>query len=439
MRFVDLFAGLGGFHMALRRLGHECVFASEIDDELRSLYVQNFPEAARVTYGDIRQCRDKVPTHEILCAGFPCQPFSKSGSQLGMDDTEQGTLFDEIVFVLDMRRPSYVILENVGNFERHDSGRTWRIVRKKLEDLDYEVRGTEHITSGGSGLISPHHLGFPHSRGRFFVAAKQGSLPDKPFPPTNRKDVTNLGAIVQPTTELTEHDVLETRLASTQHESIEHWNLFLSRFPQEASLPSFPIWGDEIGATYPFADYTPYVAPIDELERSLDGRFSSAYLSREELLRLLPSYARAKEAEFPKWKVDFIRWNREWFERHRESFPQEWVERLRRFPPSFRKLEWNCQGEERNLWTHVLQFRPSGLRVKRYSCSPSLVAMTSTQIPVLGPERRFLTRVEGLRLQGFPDYHKLPESRNRAFKALGNAVHVGVVEAIARQLVGASS
>ena len=422
--------------MALERLGHECVFASEIDDELRALYIQNFPEAAQTVFGDIRQCRDKVPLHEILCAGFPCQPFSKSGSQLGMSDKEQGTLFDEIVYVLDRHRPAYVILENVGNFERHDKGRTWQIVREKLEALDYDVRGTEHISSGGPGLISPHHFGFPHSRERFFIVARQGNLPENPFPPTNRKCVTALDTIVQPITELTEQDLLETRLTNSQRECIEHWNLFLSRLPEEAVLPSFPIWGDEIDAIYPFTDYTPYVAPIEELRRSLNGHFSTASLSREELLQLLPSYARTEKATFPKWKIDFIRWNREWFQRHRKYLPQEWIEKLWCFPLSFRKLEWNCQGEERSLWKHVLQFRPSGLRVKRYSSSPSLVAMTSTQIPILGPEQRFLTRVEGLRLQGFPDHHKLPKSREKAFGALGNAVHVGVVEVIAKQLLG---
>ncbi len=436
MRFVDLFAGLGGFHMALRTLGHECVFASEIDDELRSLYVQSFPEAERITFGDIRQCRHEVPPHEILCAGFPCQPFSKSGSQLGMNDKAQGTLFDEIVYVLDRCRPPYVILENVGNFERHDEGRTWRIVRRRLEALGYDVRGTEHIRSGGPGLISPHHLGFPHSRERFLILARQGNLPKDPFPPTNRGCVTSLSTIVQPATELTERDLLETRLSDSQRECIEHWNLFLSQLPEEGSLPSFPIWGDEIGAAYPFADYTPYAASIQELRRSLDGHFSTASLSREELLQLLPSYARAKQARFPRWKINFIRWNRGWFQKHREYLPQKWVQKLRRFPPSLRKLEWNCQGEQRNLWRHVLQFRPSGLRVKRYSSSPSLVAMTSTQIPVLGPEQRFLTRVEGLRLQGFPDHHKLPKSRAKAFMALGNAVHVGVAEAVAKQLLG---
>ena len=435
MKFVDLFAGLGGFHKALRQLGHDCVFASEIDDELRELYVIDFPEAKGRTFGDIRLCKDQVPPHDILCAGFPCQPFSKSGSQQGLHDKIRGTLFDEIVYVLERCRPQYVILENVGNFERHDKGRTWQIVKEKLQALEYDVCGTEHITSGGPGLISPQHLGFPHSRERFFIVAKQGKLPDNPFPFLDRQRVTNLNDIVQLPDELTDKDRAETSLTKSQRECIEHWNRLLARLPDTMPLPSFPIWGDELDATYPFEDYTPHAATIEELEQSLNGHAPRDTLTRSELLALLPSYARTKKAKFPKWKIAFIRQNREWFRKYRRHFSRDWVEGLRRFPPSLRKLEWNCKGGERDLWRYVLQFRPSGLRVKRYTSSPSLVAMTSTQIPILGPEQRFLTRVEGLRLQGLPDNHRLPNSRVDAFKALGNGVHVGVVEAIALQLL----
>src|SRR5687768_17119336 len=132
MRFVDLFAGLGGFHLALKSLGHECVFVSEIDERLRKLYVSNFPDAAEFVHGDIRESKTKVPEHDILCAGFPCQPFSKSGAQRGVADETRGTLFHEILEILKRRKPRYVLLENVGNFERHDDGNTWRIVKEKL-------------------------------------------------------------------------------------------------------------------------------------------------------------------------------------------------------------------------------------------------------------------------------------------------------------------
>lgn len=442
MRFADICAGLGGFHKALRRLGHECVFASEIDDELREIYVRNFPDTKKRTFGDIRIYKDKVPPHDILCAGFPCQPFSKSGSQLGLEDKTQGTIFHEIADILKARRPKYVILENVGNFERHDKGRTWKIVRETLEGLGYDVRGTEHITSGGSGLISPHHLGYPHSRERFYIVAKQGRLPENPFPKVDRSCETTLTDIVQLAKELTTQDREETRLTDSQRECIELWNSLLAKMPEDkVDLPSFPIWGDEIDATYPYEEYTPYIAPLSELEKCFNGQLLNGngsnghQYTREDLLVRLPGYAQTEEKVFPKWKVVFIRQNREWFKEYRKYFSRRWVEDLKTFPPSLRKLEWNCQWEERNLWSHVLQFRPSGLRVKRYSTSPSLVAMTTTQIPILGPKGRFLTRIEGLRLQGFNDKHRIPQSRDKAFKALGNAVHVDVVRAIARKLL----
>ena len=139
MRFIDLFAGLGGFRLALERLGHECVFASELDGELQEVYNRNFPKGPAIQ-GDIRLSKDLVPPHDLLCAGFPCQPFSKSGSQAGLTDKTSGTLFHEILDILRVHKPTFVILENVGNFGRHDEGRTWRIVNTTLESLGYEVK-----------------------------------------------------------------------------------------------------------------------------------------------------------------------------------------------------------------------------------------------------------------------------------------------------------
>ena len=260
MRFIDLFAGLGGFHRALASLEHECVFASEIEDDLRELYKSNFRMEPA---GDIRAINPaEIPAHEILCAGFPCQPFSKAGYQLGWEDEVRGSLFGNIVRILKEHHSKYVILENVGNFERHDNGNTWRTVKSVLEALHYHVQATEHKASGGPGLISPHHLGFPHHRERFFIVASMDGLPDRVFPTLDRKRRTYIEEIVQEN--LSENDQEETRLSERQIYCIEHWNKLLECLPETEfpNLPSFPIWGDELGATYPYEDKTPLLLSL---------------------------------------------------------------------------------------------------------------------------------------------------------------------------------
>ena len=243
MRFIDLFAGLGGFRLALEQLGHECVYACEVDPQLRELYNRNFADGPE-SHGDIRESKEHVPDHDVLCAGFPCQPFSKSGTQSGLNDATSGTLFHEILDVLKQRSPQYVILENVGNFERHDQGRTWQIVRSSLGKLGYEVRATQHKASGGEGLLSPHHLGYPHHRERFFAVASRLGLPEDIFPPRNREATTSIGDVVQSKGELSKRDRDETQIVDQHLRCIEHWNTLLSALPEEdVDLPSFPIWG----------------------------------------------------------------------------------------------------------------------------------------------------------------------------------------------------
>ena len=245
--------------------------------------------------------------------------------------------------------------------------------------------------------------------------------------------ITSMKDVVQSGEELTERDRKETQLVDQHRRCIEHWNTFLGALSEEkVVLPSFPIWGDEIDATYPYEDMTPWSHVLSASNGGTSKNGTEVTLNGFEAL---PSYAKRRVGLFPQWKVRFINANRAWLSSIRGELPSDWVLGLRSFPPSLRKLEWNCQGEDRNLWKHILQFRPSGLRVKRYRNSPSLVAMTSTQIPILGPMRRHLTRVEGLRLQGFPDDFHVPDSRTATFRALGNAVHAGVVYRIASRLL----
>jgi hypothetical protein len=156
LRFVDLFAGLGGFHQALTRLGHRCVFASEIDPELSELYERNF---GLKPVGDIRKAFMSVPAHDILCAGFPCQPFSKAGDQMGFDCPQWGDLFDYVIKILDQCKPKYILIENVPNLMRHADGKTWKKICRRLRKHGYVQSGKTLSFTTVIGLARDN--GFP--------------------------------------------------------------------------------------------------------------------------------------------------------------------------------------------------------------------------------------------------------------------------------------
>lgn len=143
--FVDLFAGIGGFRIALERLGGRCVFTSEWDKHCQRTYQAWFGETPR---GDIRAIRPaEIPDHDLLAAGFPCQPFSIAGVSKknslgrahGFRDATQGTLFFTLATIIETRRPPVLFLENVKHLQSHDGGRTWRVILDTLEELDYWV------------------------------------------------------------------------------------------------------------------------------------------------------------------------------------------------------------------------------------------------------------------------------------------------------------
>ena len=111
------------------------------------------------------------------------------------------------------------------------------------------------------------------------------------------------------------------------------------------------------------------------------------------------------------------------------------MHKIRQFPSSLQKFEWNCKGEERDIWKFVIQFRASGVRTKRPTTAPSLVAMTTTQVPIIAWEKRYMTPRECCRLQSMHELECLPSSESKTYKALGNAVNVRLVEMIAESLL----
>jgi DNA (cytosine-5)-methyltransferase 1 len=441
VRFIDLCAGLGGFHVALSSLGHTCVFAAEIDPELQRCYRTNFADYTGPLVGDLRHHIDEIPEHDILCAGFPCQPFSKSGFQEGFLDRARGTLFYYILRTIARHRPPYVILENVGNFERHDGGETWRIVRESLRDLGYHVRGTEHKRTGGCGLVTPLDIGEPHSRSRFFIVASLARFEEEPFPvPRRSTPARSLFEVLDTVASLTAEERRACALTHAQVAAIDAWNAVIKSLPTGTGvLPSYPLWSYEWGAAYPYEDITPSRLSVHELQDALRIRQTSKRRTRGQLLAMLPSYARSDSARFPKWKIAFIRKNRDWYQTYKKFIPRELHRALKQLSPSCQKLEWNVKGGKHDMWSHIIQFRPSGIRVKSASTIPSLVAMTQTQIPIIGPRRRFLSAREGLALLGLPTTFIMPASYSAAFRALGNGVHAGVVQSVASQLFRSTS
>lgn len=417
LTFIDLFAGLGGFHLALARLGHRCLFASEINSNLRDLYSRNF---GLTPAGDIWDMRvDDIPKHDILCAGFPCQPFSKAGSQRGLDCPQWGDLFERVLAILRRHKPNYIILENVPNLERHNKGKTWKRMQMQLHRAGYHVQHRR---------LSPHRFGIPQIRERLFIVGSRTSLTNFSWPhETSGKTLSILSA-------LDKRPHAARSLSVQSRNCLNIWQDFLNKFPKTSSLPSFPIWSMEFGATYPFEATTPHALGIDKLRKYKGSHgVDLSSVPSETLMPHLPSHARPKIKRFPKWKIDFIRQNREFYRLHKEMI-DAWLPQILDFPSSLQKFEWNCKGAERNLWKLVIQFRASGVRVKRPTTAPSLIAMTSTQVPIIGWEKRYMIPRECARLQSMHELPHLPESSNAAFKALGNAVNVDLLELIATSL-----
>ena len=398
-RFVDLFAGIGGFHAALSGLGGSCRYAVEIDALAASVYRSNWGidplgDVAR----DVGDDYVNVPEHDVLAAGFPCQPFSKSGTQLGMEDA-RGTLFWQIARIVEERRPAMLILENVRNLAGPRHKHEWDVIVATLRDLGYRVASEPAVFS--PHLLPPTMGGRPQVRERVFITATRvddgGSLEAEPVVrpvPIADWDPQRWNLAVDLPLD-PDHHAVGFDLSDSERLWINAWDDFVRRLREHAPgerLPGFPIWADEWTS-------------IDTLQ--------------------IPD-------ETPDWKAAFLRKNSRFYSTHKElldSWAREWGVYTDAFPPSRRKLEWQAQ-DTPSLWDCVLHLRPSGIRAKRPTYLPALVAITQTSI--IGPRERRLSPREAARLQGFPDNFDFgDQAAAETYKQLGNAVNVGVVQYVA--------
>ena len=407
-KFVDLFAGIGGFHGALSALGGECVYASEIDRAAARIYSRNW---GLIPDGDITLAANdttmNVPEHDVLVGGFPCQPFSKSGKQKGMDEA-RGTLFWNIAKIIEVRQPRIVLLENVRNIAGPRHAHEWEVIIETLRLLGYRV-------SSAPLVVSPHRIhpsfgGRPQVRERVFIAATRTGKPgnivgEEPGLPNIEKfeenwnsQEWNLAKDLPIQSKLSAEEKKLVNLGESEQHWIAAWDEFIQLFkaahPGE-NLPGFPIWADEW-------------TEVSNLK--------------------IPKGT-------PEWKANFLRKNAEFYTQNKK-FISKWLKKysnLEQFPPSRRKLEWQAQNAK-SLYDTVMHFRPSGIRAKKATYVPALVAITQTSI--LGKQKRRLTIREGARLQGLPEWFDfLDQPQSTTFKQLGNGVNIGAVYNVMKALV----
>ena len=176
-KFIDLFCGLGGIRIPFEELGGQSVFSSDIDKFVQQTYQENFGE---VPYGDITKIdENEIPEFDILLAGFPCQPFSNAGLKKGFNDT-RGTLYFDIERILKKHLPQAILLENVKGFKGHDKGKTFKVVKKSLEDLGYKVFAE---------VLNAKDFGVPQNRERIYIVGFLDNNIDFEFPKKLNKKV----------------------------------------------------------------------------------------------------------------------------------------------------------------------------------------------------------------------------------------------------------
>ena len=204
LKFIDLFAGIGGMRLGFESVGGVCVFSSEFEKNAQATYEENHGE---LPFGDITKIsEDDVPDHDVLIAGFPCQPFSHAGLKLGIDDT-RGTLFHDIARILKKKKPKFALLENVKGLVSHDKGHTLQVILRVLTDMGYRCSIDKKTIDKGDAkeiqklaskmILKSKDFGVPQNRQRIFIVLWRKDLDcDFEYPvPSGKK--TRVGDVLE--------------------------------------------------------------------------------------------------------------------------------------------------------------------------------------------------------------------------------------------------
>lgn len=396
MKYVDLFCGIGGFHQGIEQVIEEskCIFASDFDFPVSEVYKNTYgincynDIKLPTTYDALEQSvKENGGKFDILFAGFPCQSFSKAGDQKGFKDTNKGILFFHVADVLEKYHPKYVVLENVRNLVSHDNGRTWKTIYKRLRDIGYAVE--KH-------MVSPHYLGIPQLRERIFIVCvydPDNKIKEVKIDWPEKRNLNTYAFEGKSIDEYLDKEVDDKYYISKDKiEIINAWEELRKNIIKNGGKMISPIW--------------------------------SYYLNEKPI-----------PTSYPQWKKRLIEKNKKLYIDNKQII-DDWKKKydsLKFTSKSNRKYEWNASTSIDSAWDGIIQFRPSGIRVKNNKCFPTFVAINQT--PIIGKYKRYITPKEIARLYGFKNLKLNEKDDQQSYKQLGNTVCVNIVSYIINELI----
>lgn len=378
INYIELFSGIGAFTQAIDNLDYidsTCLFAADINEDCAKVYKKNYGIDSLCDL--TKQDEKEILPHDLCFFSPPCQAFSKAGYRLGYQEA-RGTLIYEVFRILKEHHPKYILMENVRNLVSHDNGNTIKVILDALHDLGYRTTRLPLI-------LSPHNFGIPQTRERAFLPGiYDPDNVEKPleikFSNLISKEDCSLNAIIDHSFDNDEN----LKITAKEEYILSAWDDFYKNI--DIKVIGFPIW-------------------VDYFQKSPD-------------------------LTLPKWKSDFIIKNNELYQRNK-IFIDRWLRNydvFNTFTPTQRKFEWQAGERIKSLWDGVIQFRPSGVRVKAPTTLPALVAMV--QIPVIGSLKRRLSVRECANLQSFSKDFICDEKQHEAYKQFGNSINVTVLEKV---------
>lgn len=415
-KFIDLFCGIGGFHQAMSQLGGECVFACDINKQCQEVYINNFCRNNDfLVTGDICDAikSNIIPDFDVLCGGFPCQPFSKAGLQNGFNVVEKdngivddrGQLFYRIIDILkEHKECKFIILENVRNLA--DKKDNWQIICKELKQQGF-------IITEDPIIESPHHFGIPQVRDRVFILGVRENAFD------HRKRLHS-GYLTREDLKIDKYinycskdgnclpEILDKkyddkyRVSDDIEKLLEIWDEFRANVKGLCS----PFWTHKAG-----------IGIYDREEYKLNPQIGFQ--------------------EMPDWKKALVMRSRVMYENN-YGFIDKWVKKYKILERNLlhQKFEWNAGTSCTSLRDCIIQIRQSGIRAKRPNYFPSLVAMNNT--PIVWDKKtrhyRYLTPRESAKLQSFKSDFIFSDIDTVSYKQLGNSVNVELLRMFTKEL-----